>query len=398
MNKTIKFILKNVVRLSIAPILNIIIKRDPKIFAFSVRVGKDMFLHNTKYMFLYLQNHSYIKGIWLCDDKDMLEQFNRRGIKNVFSRKSLKGFYYTLKAKYWFYDFQPTSISDFWSSNAFCCNLWHGIPLKKIEFDIKDFYYSKFNNFQKFVFNFLRVKHDLFIVNNEYEKECYKTAFLTDSKKIKILGSPRLDVLFHDIPNADIFMEKDYINIENLYKEGKKLFFYTPTFRDTGKNIAEWLSSQELHDFLKANNAVLICKLHPYDSNTLNFNLPKEFYKMDAASDIYPVLKYSDALITDYSSIYFDYLLLDKPIIYYPVDLQEYQELCRGFYGSYENLTAGVKAYNTQELLAAMQNIVNGNDEYKKERKNLRDYMFRYQDGNNCERVVKFIEDLEANK
>lgn len=174
-----------------------------------------------------------------------------------------------------------------------------------------------------------------------------------------------------------------------------KLFFYTPTFRDTGKDISGWLKSDKLKLFLKENNAILVCKLHFADKNSLNFELQKEFYKMDSDSDIYPVLKYSDALVTDYSSIYFDYLLLDKPILYYPIDLEEYQEKCRGFYGLYEELTAGIKAYNEDELINAMQGVINGKDEYKEQRQQLCDKMFKFKDGRNCERVIEWIKQID---
>lgn len=189
-------------------------------------------------------------------------------------------------------------------------------------------------------------------------------------------------------------MEEDFAKIKSFKEAGKKLFFYMPTFRDTGKDISGWLKSNKLKEFLRQNNAVLVCKLHFADKNSLNFELTEDFYKMDSDSDIYPVLKYSDALITDYSSIYFNYLLLDKPILYYPIDLAEYQEKCRGFYEPYDKLTAGVKAYNEQELINAMQDVINGVDNYKEERKALRDRMFKYQDGCNCERVVEFIRSL----
>lgn len=190
-------------------------------------------------------------------------------------------------------------------------------------------------------------------------------------------------------------MEEDYNNIKSLYKQGKKLFFYVPTFRDTQKDISGWLKSRNLHNFLHENNIVLVCKLHPFDKNSLDSDLVEDFYKMASDSDIYAVLKYSDALITDYSSIYFDYLLLDKPILYYVPDLEEYQEKCRGFYRPYEELTAGIKTYNEDELINAMQNVVNGVDNYKGQREKLRDKMFKYQDGRNCERVVEWIRSLD---
>ena len=127
----------------------------------------------------------------------------------------------------------------------------------------------------------------------------------------------------------------------------------------------------------------------------LNFELPYTIYKMDSNSDIYPILKYSDGLITDYSSIYFDYLLLDKPILYYIPDIEEYESQDRGFYEPYENLTAGIYAKTEDELLKGLTDIINGVDNYKEKRKALRDRMFVYQDGNNCKRNLKFIKGLE---
>ena len=87
-------------------------------------------------------------------------------------------------------------------------------------------------------------------------------------------------------------------------------------------------------------------------------------------------------------------MLLDKPIIYYPIDLKEY-EIERGFYRPYEELTAGVKVNNEEELIIEMQKVINGIDKYKDQRKLLRDKMFVYQDGKNCERVVKWIKSLK---
>ena len=115
---------------------------------------------------------------------------------------------------------------------------------------------------------------------------------------------------------------------------------------------------------------------------------------MNYDSDLYAVLKYMDAMISDYSSVYFDFLLLDRPIIYYVPDLEEYQEKCRGFYEPYENLTAGIKTRTEEELIDAMQDVINGIDNYKEDRKRLRDQTFKYQDGKNCERVVEWIKSL----
>lgn len=395
MKKKIKFIFKNVIRLFICSFFNLFIKRNNNYIIAALRVGRDRFSDNTKYLFLQYEHSKYIHLFWLCDDKIMRDKFLNYGFKNVFARNSLKGIYYTLKSKYWLYDFFPTSISDYWSSGATFINLWHGIPLKKIENDARNLPINKIPLFQKHIYDLLKIKHSYFIVNSEYEIQHYQTAFVETKEKMQILGSPRLDVLLHDIPNAEIFMEKDFKAIKSFKEQGKKIFIYMPTFRDTGKDISSWLKSDGLKQFLSDNNAILVCKLHPFDKNSLDFKLTEEFYKMDSNSDIYPVLKYSDALISDYSSIAFDYLLLDKPIIYHVPDLQEYQDTCRGFYMPYEEFAVGEITRNEEEILSAMKNVIDGVDNYKEQRKVLRDKMFKYQDGKNCERVIEWIKSLD---
>lgn len=395
MNNKYKFIYKIFIKNSVGKILSFFIKRNKNFFILNCKSNRDCFLHNTKYLFIYLSQCKNCNALWLVDKKDILKTFRKYGYQNVYIRNSLTGIYYTLLAKYWLYDFSPNSISSYFTNNAVCINLWHGIPLKKIENDGHTTFQNKLNKIQKYLYDFFKTKDNYYVVNSNYEQSCYETAFLTDKNKIKILGSPRLDVLLHDIPNAELFMEEDFNNIKNYKAQGKKIFIYMPTFRDTGKDISGWLKSNKLKDFLHKNNAVLVCKLHFADKNSLDFDLSEDFYKMDSDSDVYPILKYTDALITDYSSVYFDYLLLDKPILYYSPDLEEYQEKCRGFYEPYEKLTAGAITQTEEELFSAMQNVIDGVDNYTEQRKVLRARMFKYQDGKNCERVVKWITSLD---
>ena len=402
MNKNITFFIKNIFRIILGFIIktndNIVLLGNKPTPFFKGNNAKEQFIHNTKYLYLSLSNtEKSIKTVYLCDNQKMCNIFKEKGYKHVYSRNSIKGILNSLKAKYWFSDYDITSINNsIFFNNAIYINAWHGIPLKKIGADSEHLYKPiKLNSFFNFIYNKLRIKINFLIVNSKYEQSCYETAFLTEKKKIKILGSPRLDVLLHDIPNAEMFMEEDFNNIKNFKAQGKKIFIYMPTFRDTGKDISGWLKSDKLKEFLHNNNAILVCKLHPGDKNSLDFELSEDFYKMDSDSDVYPILKYTDALITDYSSVYYDYLLLDKPILYYSPDLKEYQEKCRGFYEPYENLTAGAITQTEDDLFNAMQNVINGIDNYKEKRKALRDRMFKYQDGRNCERVIEWIKSLD---
>lgn len=394
MNDKIKFLIKVIIRITIGNFLCLFFKRNPKRCVFALKLNQtksDAFLHNTKYLFLYLSNTKRLDCAWLCDDKKQREILNNAGYENVYTRNSLKGFYYTITSKYFFYDIHQHSITYYFLKNAVLINLWHGIPLKKVG---KDAIEKK--NIAGKIQRIISLPSDYFILNNDnYEKEKFISAFESKENQLIYLGSPRLDILYKDIKNSELFMKQDYKNIKNYKVQEKKIFVYMPTFRDTGKDISRWLKSEKLQQILKNNNAILICKLHSLDKNSLDFDLSEEFYKMDSDSDVYPILKYTDALITDYSSVYFDYLLLDKPILYYSPDLKEYQEKCRGFYEPYEKLTAGAITQTEEELFSAMQNVIDGVDNYTEQRKALRDRMFKYQDGRNCERIVEWVKSLD---
>ena len=395
--KKIKWFLKNAKGKVLGFILHIFIPRSNKYVTFNACIdnGKqEKFLHNTKYLYLYLSNNEDFHVTWLCEDKNIIKTLNHYGYKNVYSRKSFKGLFYALRSKYWFYDYYTNDLPKYMIYSATLINLWHGTGgLKKCGLD--DTNLMKYSGWQKKVYNLLSVRDSYFNVDSEHEIPFRVSAFNANESQVVINGSPRLDVLYNNIPNSCIFMEKDFQNIKSFKDNDKKIIFYTPTWRETKIDLSNWLKSSRVQEYLKKNNMVLVCKLHPFDNSSLNFELPAEIYKMDSDSDIYPVLKFADALISDYSSIYFDFLLLDKPIIYYVPDLDEYQEKCRGFYEPYEKLTAGEITYNEQELLLAMQHVIDGVDEHIEDRKRLRNQTFKYQDGNNCKRVVEWIRSLD---
>ena len=398
------FVMRSVFRGILGFFISLFIRRDKNIVLFGnypipfFKSNKrtEQFMHNTKYLFLYLtQNETGLKIIYLCDDKNKRETFIKKGYKNVYSRKSLKGIYYTLRAKYWITDYDTDSVADYLLSyKAVIINVWHGMPFKKIIFTEKRYSKDMTKLISK-IWNVFRPKNNYIIANNTIDQQIYVNAFIMELKNIIIKGSPRLDVFYNDIKDKELFMEEDFENIKHLKEQGKHLIIYMPTFRDTGKDILGWLNSEKIRALLKKNNAVLLCKIHPADKNSVKVSSCEEIYIMDGHSDVYSVLKYTDILITDYSSINFDYLLLDKPIIYYPLDFEEYQQKCRELFTSYKEFTVGEIANTENELLQAIQNAIEGIDNFKEQRKVLRDKMFKYQDGKNCRRVAEWIKSLD---
>lgn len=387
------FIYRILIRNTIGNFMSLFLKRNKKRCVLGLRLQErndDAFFHNAKYMFLYLSKTKNMDCAWLCDNKIMRKKIKEAGYNNVYARNSIKGIFYTLTSKYFLFDIHPHNITYYFSHGATLINFWHGTSWKKIGKD-GGMLHNK-------IYESLSIKTNYFTINNDYEKQVYKTAFNMKEEDLIPICSPRLDALFNDIENANLFMEKDFEYIKQLKASGKKLIIYMPTYRDTGKDISGWLKDPYVKDFLIKNNTVLICKLHALDRNLLaeDNNDDDCFYKMQSDSDVYPILKYTDGLITDYSSIALDYLLLDKPIIYYPVDLEEYLENCRGFYVEYDEFVAGDKVCNESELIVSMTKIINGIDDYTAKRENLKNKMFYYVDGKNCEKMTNFL--LDWNK
>ncbi len=399
--KIINYIVINSIRLFANKVTQIV-PRNKNIWLFNCVVNannQNAFTHNTKFLYLYISEHPEfgISPIWISTDKNIIKILKQTNKYDAVYKYSLKGIWLCLRAKYYIINLDPAcnnEISQLMCGGATIINLWHGIPLKSIGLDVS-YIYQKLSPIFKKLHKCIRLKANYYITNYLYDTQIFKKAFDLNDEQLKILGSPRLDTLFSNFNNENLFMENDVENILKFKEQGKKLLLYVPTYRDTGKDISNWIQNPKLLLVLKQNNAVLICKLHPVDANAIDINNSETFYKMSNNSDINAVLKYTDALITDYSSINFDYTLLDRPIIYFVPDFEEYQLTCHKFYTPYKEFAIGDVCKTEDELLSAMQEVINGIDNYKEQRKILRDKIFKYQDGKNCERVIKWIKSLD---
>ena len=119
-------------------------------------------------------------------------------------------------------------------------------------------------------------------------------------------------------------------------------------------------------------NAVLMIKMHAVETSKID-DINNCIF-LDAKCDISVFMKYADCLITDYSSVYFDYLVFDKPIVFYPYDYDFYVNSDRGLMVDYNEFTPGEKVYTIKELYLCISNICSGNwqDSYSSARNELK--------------------------
>ena len=164
-------------------------------------------------------------------------------------------------------------------------------------------------------------------------------------------------------------------------------------------------NEMDFYEFLKANNYLLLLKLHPQEEGLYKTRLSKykdHIYFLNKEKlikenmDLYEILPHTDMLITDYSSVYFDYLLLNKPIVFINTDLEKYRETRGLLLEPYDQWTPGLKVREFEELIKVIKNSFS-EDTFIKQRKELIDIFHTYKDGKSTERLEAFIKEILNN-
>lgn len=187
-----------------------------------------------------------------------------------------------------------------------------------------------------------------------------------------------------------------------LSYEVKTIILYTPTHKDYEQSVIGVtralmgfdLNLTELDNFLKERGILILCKVHPKQNvSVLNKMLP-ESVMVHRASENYgltELMLVSDALMTDYTSGYFDYLLLDKPVIFNFYDFEDYKS-SRGFsFDPIESILAGDVIYDTESFYKALGKLQQNAIEFANKRKFIRNLFFTYQDSDSCKRIYNYF-------
>lgn len=234
-------------------------------------------------------------------------------------------------------------------------------------------------------------KYTKAIVSADSIKSCYAEAYGISEDKIIATGVPRTDIFFDENWKKDV--DKKF---RDKYPEtvGKKIILLAPTYRGTKVPLADYDMSKvpikELKEQL-GDEYILVSKLHPAAYNNMLLKGKKlgdgDFW-LDVSDirDINDILPVADILVTDYSSVIFDWLLLDKPIVYYVYDQDEYAG-DRGLYFSFDEYVYGSVAKTGDELIAAIKNA----DMMKEKRDAFRERFMGACDGRATERVIDLL-------
>lgn len=316
--------------------------------------------------------------------------------EHLLLHPSFLSYWILLRAEYFVVDHSHWSLKFplyfFLSIRAKRVHLWHGLTFKPVELGE---IHGKFSRFKARAFRRI-IRYDIMISTSKYWTEhLYKKYFLY--KEIFNFGYPRNDVLFRD-PDALDMTKVDKVKFANL-KEAKEngfqIIIYAPTYRDKDRSDAFSngnLDFDLLNSFLKVNKLIIVLKFHPRNnnayadmSNIINYN--KNF-------DVYPVMSLSSLLITDYSSIYIDYLIMDRPVVFFNYDYEEYLLENRELQSNFLETIPGAIALNQIELQEEIiKHLVKNEDSFAKQRSELKDLSYEFLDGESSKRIYDHLEE-----
>ena len=335
---------------------------------------------NFEYIWKYLDEYKYNKVVYLKGDRR-----NNGGILS-FNRM--------------IYDFTTSEVillEDYFRYTSFVrlkkeqelCQLWHACGA------YKKFGYSRLNGNENIKIHQGYKKYTKVITSAEAIRENYAEAFGISIEKTKATGVPRTDVFFDEQCKAEKCAKfyEEYPELKN-----KKIILFAPTYRGKRAEDASYefgkIEFESLYQQLKE-EYVIIFKWHPALYNNLKrkhilvYDESKYkdfFYDMSEKREVNDLLFVADILVTDYSSVIFDYALLNKPIIYFMYDIEQY-EGGRGLYYELEEYLYGPIVKTTNDLIMAIKEEKN----FKIERQKFMDKFMSACDGCATERVCQWI-------
>ena len=351
---------------------------------------------NSRAFYEYLIENGYNKKYkiyWFVNNKNNFKDKQCENVKFVTMWKDgvrktpyqwLKYFYIVKNAK-----FLISSNRQLHKLNkkTVSININHGTPLKNIK---------NLNVVSKDV--------DFSIVASDFCIDLMSDQLNMPKEKFICLGNPRNDI---------IFKETNTIEKVKEFSGYDKIIIWLPTFRKaSGSNRNDSLFDfplglpiiyneeelKKLNIYLKKNNVLLLFKLHPHQDDSLlkayslsNIKILTDLYLIEKNIELTELFKITDALITDYSGFYYDYLLLDKLIGFTTDDFEEYKKQ-KGF--ALENIQdymAGEKISDINALYTFIEDVINNNDKYKDKRILMKKKFNKYTDCKSSERLAQYL-------
>lgn len=339
----------------------------------------EYFDFNSKYLFLYLLKNGY--DVWyVINNKDNRNSLIEKYGNHFIETESFKGKIFALRSKLWFVSaFELPVGGIFLKWNRTVVHLTHGSLIKNVGVLEKNVSLIKRLYYRFFIYTNLSYS----IATSDFFVPSTSAYTGLPAKKILVTGFPRNDELFNKASDIPDILKNDTFKI-----------LYAPTWRkDDDVKLFPFsdFDSNELNEFLIENNITIYIRLHPYNEVTINKDFLKsniQLFSTSSCKEIMDCMTLFDGLITDYSSILYDFLILNRPLMFFPYDYSEYEQKV-GFAVDYSTITPGYKPTTFNELKESLLDMKQ-KDSYKEQRENVDKLCNEYHNGNS-QRLIEIL-------
>ncbi len=370
-------------------IMNRVIRVRRRRIVFSSSVGKS-YSGNPRYIYEFIVSQRYDE-IWECIWFYENKPYDIPGHVKQVRYRSLAYLYYMATAHVWVFDGrQPAFLRR--RPKTHYIQTWHGTPLKKLGTDLDAVFMSGGLDLETYKRNFTDNAHtwDYLISQNPFSTETFKRCFDFKGRMLEI-GYPRNDILLRHNTPGEIHKRRERLNIP----DGKKVLLYAPTWRDDEFTGDQKYSFRPAMDFDRMmaelkDEYVMIVKYHYLIQDAIDWT-PYEGFVLpyDQTEDIAELYLVADALITDYSSVMFDYSILKRPMFFFAYDLDKYANTLRGFYFDYEEWMPGPISGDTEALIRSVREY--DHNAYSEKYDRFTEKFNPFDDGFACSKVFSLI-------
>lgn len=274
---------------------------------------------------------------------------------------------------------------------------WHGTPLKKLALDMESVNMAGETDIERYKQKFYKNTRtwDYLLSQNRFSTDIFKRAFAFDKTMLEI-GYPRNDILISGNQEQYIAELKKKMGLPL----DKKVLLYAPTWRDNEyyeKGAYKFTQALDFDLFQEklGDEYVCIVKYHYLVKENRDWSAYKDFiYKYDMCEDIAQLYLVADMMITDYSSVMFDYSLLRRPMLFFAYDLEDYKDNLRGFYFDFLEEAPGPIARTTKELTDSI--LYYKQEDYKAKYEAFHNKYNHADDGNASRKVVELIQEIRG--
>jgi CDP-glycerol glycerophosphotransferase (TagB/SpsB family) len=349
------------------------------------------------FMFCRAALHDRVELVWISRDRDIVARMRRAG-HDARLAWSPGGMLACLRAGLHLFDCFPKDTNFWLSRGAVKVNLWSGVPLKVFEREIDNpasRYYRLFHGTapERWLLTIMMPWHverpDLVIATSEETAAIICRAFDLPAQRVVVTGLPRNDVMLATDSPGTAELPAEFAT---ALAAGETLFIYLPTYRDSDHPYHRTLDWVALDALLARHHARLFYKVHPMAQTPLAIRLER-IVALPRDLDVYPLLRHTRALVSDYSSVIFDYMLLGRPIVYFTPDLDDFVGSSRRLNYRPADVAVGPLCADSAQLLHALERIARGEDPAGPQRRD--DVLTRlhaHVDAGSSRRVLEAIE------